>query len=135
MQKRAFLAPQRVFSEAIKKKVVKDIEDGKVTVVAVSKELAVSFQSVYNWLNKYSRHLQSSKRIVVEMESEAYKTKELEKRILELEAALGRKQLEVDFLNKMIELSKEELGIDLKKNFSTPPFTGSEQENGSTDIK
>lgn len=132
MQKRSFLACKRVFSEAIKKKVVKDIEEGKVTVLAASRELGVSFQSVYRWLNQYSRHLQSSKRIVVEMQSEAYKTKELEKRIQELEAALGRKQLEVDFLNKMIELGKEELGVDLKKNFSTPPFNGSEQKNSSS---
>lgn len=134
MQKRS-LGAVRTFSDAIKKKVVKDIEDGKVSVLAASKELGVCFQTVYHWLNKYSRHLQSSKRIVIEMESEAYKTKQLEKRILELEAALGRKQLEVDFLNKMIELGKEELGVDLKKNFSTPPFTGTEQKNNSTDTK
>lgn len=134
MQKRS-LGTVRTFSDAIKKKVVKDIEDGKVSVLAASKELGVCFQTVYHWLNKYSRHLQSSKRIVIEMESEAYKTKQLEKRILELEAALGRKQLEVDFLNKMIELGKEELGVDLKKNFSTPPFNGTEQKNNSTDTK
>jgi len=115
----------RRFSEELKKQVVKDIEKGKVSVLSASREYDVSCKSVYKWLNKYSRHLQSSKRLVIEMESEGYKTKELEKRIQELEAALGRKQLEVDFLNKMIEIGKEELGIDLKKKFSTPPFNGS----------
>jgi len=69
------------------------------------------------------------------MESEGYKTKALEKRIQELEAAIGRKQLEIDFLNKMIEKGKEELGVDLKKKFSTPPFNGSEATNSGTDIK
>ena len=105
------------------------------SVLSASREYDVDPKSVYKWLNKYSRHLQSSKRIVVEMESEGYKTKELEKRILELEAALGRKQLEVDFLNKMIEIGKEELGVDLKKKYSTPPFNGSEATKPSRDIK
>ncbi len=36
------------------------------------------------------------------MDSEQYRSKELEKRITELEAALGRKQLEIDYLNKLI---------------------------------
>lgn len=135
MKQKLNLRQVRVFSEAIKKKAVRDIETGKATVLAVSREYGTSFQSVYNWLNKYSRHLQSSRRIVIEMESEVYKTKALEKRIQELEAVLGRKQLEIDFLNKMIEKGKEELGVDLKKKFFTPPFTGSEVTSSSTDIK
>ncbi len=135
MQQKSSLGQVRFFSEAIKKKAVEDIEGGKVTVLAVSREYGTSYQTVYRWLNKYSRHLRSSKRIVVEMESEGYKTKALEKRIQELEAAIGRKQLEIDFLNKMIEKGKEELGVDLKKKFSTPPFNGSEATNSGTDIK
>ena len=125
----------RVFSEPLKKKAVRDIEAGKASVSNVCREYDVSFTSVYKWLNKYSRHLQSEKKLVLQMDSEAYKTKELARRVLELEAALGRKQLEVDFLNQMIEQGKKELGVDLKKKFSTPPFTGSEQAKGSTGTK
>ena len=66
------------------------------------------------------------------MDSEAYKSKELEKRVKELEAALGRKQLEVDFLNRLIEQGKEELGVDLKKKSFTPPSDGSKETKGST---
>lgn len=43
----------------------------------------------------------------------------MEKRIKELEAALGRKQIQLDFTNKMIELAEEEYGIDIKKNSDT----------------
>lgn len=135
MGKKTGLKQVRLFSEPVKRQVVQDVEAGKATVRNASRELGVAEQTIYRWLNKYSRHLQSSKRIVIEMESEAYKSKELEKRIQELEAALGRKQLEIDFLNKMIEIGKEELGIDLKKKFSTPPFTGSAQKNSSTGTK
>lgn len=125
----------RTFSEALKKKAVKDIETGKTSVTAVCREYDVSDTSVYRWLNRYSRHLQSSKKLVLQMDSEAYKTKELERRITELEAALGRKQLEVDFLNQMIEQGKKEIGVDLKKKFCTPPFTGSEKTKGNTATK
>jgi transposase len=128
------LRQARVFSESLKKKIVGDIEKGRASVSAVSREYSVSNASVYRWLNKYSRYLQSGKKLVLQMESESYKSKELEKRIKELEAALGRKQLEVDFLNKMIEQGKKELGVDLKKKFSTPPSTGSGATKGSTGI-
>jgi transposase-like protein len=123
---------RRIFSEAIKKKIVNDIEKRHVSVLNAAREYDVSFQAVYGWLKKYSRHLKSTKTMVIQMESESYKTKELETRIKELEAALGRKQLEVDFLNKMIELGKEELGIDLKKKFSTPPSNGSDSTRQNT---
>ncbi|HEX6845933.1 MAG TPA: transposase [Chitinophagaceae bacterium] len=129
------LRQRRVFSEALKKKAALDIESGKVSVLAVAREYEVTTVNVYRWLKKYSRHLQTSKTMVVQMDSEAYKAKELEKKIRELEAAVGRKQLEIDFLNKLIDQGKEELGVDLKKKFSTPPFSGSGSTNGNTDIK
>jgi transposase len=124
--------PRRIFSEALKKKIVKDIEAGKSGVIGVCREYEVSTTAVYKWLNKYSRHLQKEHLTVVQMASEAYKTKELEKRIQELEAALGRKQMEVDYLNKMIEIGKEEFGVDLKKKPFTPPSTGSGTIKGNT---
>jgi transposase len=135
MKQKTSLRASRVFSEALKKKVVKDIELGKASVLAASREYSVSLQAIYQWLNKYSGHLQTTKRIVVEMQSESYKSRELEKRIQELEAALGRKQLEVDFLNKMIELGSEQTGVDIKKKFSTPPSTGSGSTNKGTSTK
>lgn len=135
MEQRISLRQRRVFSDSLKKKVVKDIENGKAGISAVCREYQVSDTSVYRWLAKYSRHLQSSTKLVLQMDSEAYKTKELEKHIAELEAALGRKQLEVDFLNRLIIQGKEELGVDLKKKFSTPASSGSESTKGSMDTK
>jgi transposase-like protein len=135
MKEKFSLVPRRVFSEALKRKVVQDIEKGKANVLAVCREYDVSNQSVYHWLKKYSRHLQTPYTMVVQMDSESYKTKELHKRIQELEAALGRKQLEIDFLNKLIDVGKEELGVDLKKKFFTPPSTGSEVTKENRDTK
>ena len=129
------LKPQRVFSEGLKRSIVKDIETGRVQVTSVSREYSVTRSSIYKWLNKYSRHLQSGQTLVLQMDSEAYHSKELQQRIAELEAALGRKQLEVDFLNQLLEQGKKQLGVDLKKKFFTPPSTGSNPTKDVTPTK
>lgn len=115
---------KRVFSEQLKRKVVKDIEQGKVSIAAICREYSVSNVSVYKWLNKYSSFLQQGVKVVVELNSEAYRSKELEKRIKDIESALGRKQLEVEFLEKLIEIANQQLGIDIKKKCYTQPSTG-----------
>ena len=113
------LRPVRQFSEGVKRQTVKDIEQGKCTVLQASRELVVSIQSVYRWVYKYSGYLQKNKKLVVEDKSESYQTKLLEAKLRDAEAALGRKQMELDLLNKLIELAGAELHIDLKKNFSS----------------
>ena len=55
--------------------------------------------------------------MVVQLESEAQKTEQLLKRVAELERAVGIKQLEIDFLNTLVKVSSEELGVDLRKDF------------------
>ena len=116
----------RVFSEDIKKQVVKDIEKGKCTVTQATRELSVSYTSIYKWLYKYSVSLHKDRVLVVENKGEAYRSNELQKRITELEASLGRKQMEIDLLNKVIELAGKEQHVDLKKNFSDRLLNGTE---------
>jgi transposase-like protein len=123
--KKASLRQFRVFSEQIKRGIVTDIENGKCSVSQASKELSVSSTSIYNWIERYSRYLQHNKRLVVEDKSEAYQTEHLRKRILELEAALGRKQMELDLINKVVDLASEEYKTDLKKSFLKEASNGS----------
>lgn len=123
--KKTHLVQRRVFSQEFKKRVVKEIESGQYTVLQASREFDVSFQTVYQWLYRYSRYLQKNKVLVVEEQSEQRKRLELEQQIKDLEAALGRKQMEVDFLNKLIELAGQEYNTDLKKNISKLHLSGS----------
>lgn len=125
---------RRTFSEELKRKIVKDLLAGKASVAGVCREYSVSTTSVYRWLHKYSPHTQKGVRVVLELDSEGYRTKELEQRLRDAEAALGRKQMEVDFLEKMIEIASEEYGIDIKKKPSTGRSTGSgsSKENEGT---
>jgi transposase-like protein len=112
-------AQRRVFSDAFKKQVVKDIENGKASIAAVCREFSVSDVSVYNWLHKYSSYLQKGVKLVVERHSEMYRSKELEKELKEVQAALGKKQLQIEFLEMVIDLASKELGTDIKKNYSS----------------
>jgi len=66
----------------------------------------------------------------MEMDSEQYRSKALEKRVAELEAAVGRKQLEIDYLNKLIEIAGKDLGADLKKNIKMPASVGTGKTRG-----
>lgn len=115
-KKKESLKPVRFFSAQIKQSVVKDIEDGKCSAAQAGRELGVSSQTVYKWIYRYSRYLQKSKIMVVEDQSEAYRTKELEKRIKELEAALGRKGLELEYYKCLVEVAEERYHVDIKKN-------------------
>lgn len=127
-KKISYLRQPRVFSESIRKTTVKDIETGKCSVNQASKELGISSQSVYRWIYRYSRHLIKNRVMVVEDKSEAYRSQDLEKRIKELEAALGRKQIEVELLNQIIELANEEYQTDLKKNLSKDQLKNSDSK-------
>lgn len=129
-QRKTSLKQRRVFSEAIKKQVVHGIESGKHSVREVSRELGTHDQTIYRWIYRYSRYLAKNKVMVIEDNSEGFRTKELEKRLKEAEAALGRKQMEIDFLNKMIELANEEFKTDIKKNLANQPSVGSKHTKG-----
>lgn len=118
---------RRTFSEEFRRKKVWEIENKLTTVSQVSRNYNVSRTGIYYWLRKYSKHYQPSLKVVLQMESEEEKTKKLQSRIAELERALGRKQMELDYLNKLIELEGKRLGADLKKKAGLPPLNGSEQ--------
>lgn len=106
---------QRLFSKELKLKIVNEYEMGKHSVLSLSKLYSVSIQSIYNWIYKYSRYNEKSLKVVEIKDSQMEKNKQFENRIVELERALGQKQMQIDYLEKMIDLAKEEFDIDIKK--------------------
>lgn len=109
----------RQFSEAFKREKVKLIEEKKITVGQLCKIYQVSHTAVYNWIRKYSLLIAKEERVIVQKESEGQKTLELMKKIAELEQLLGQKQVEVEYLNKVIEFGSEATGTDIKKKFKS----------------
>jgi transposase len=109
----------RYFSEDFKKEKVKYIEEGLTTIGELCKEYKVSRVSVYRWLYKYSSTYQKGERVVVEKESEEAKRKKMIGKIAELERTLGQKQMEVEYLKKIIDFGSDCTGIDIKKKFDS----------------
>ena len=105
----------RVFSTSLKKEKVKLIDEGKITVKQVSDLYDVSQSAVYKWIRKYST-IRRDERVVVEKVSEASKTQVLYKQVRDLEQALGRKQMELDYYKEIVKLESESEGIDIEKN-------------------
>jgi transposase len=123
------LRKNRQYSEQVRRKAVDEFRSGKFTAKELSELYHCAEQTIYNWIYKYSPG-DSPKINVVEMSKSAdQKLKDLQNKIAELEQALGRKQIQLDFYEKMAELAKEEYNIDLKKNSST----GSSSGSGSTE--
>ena len=115
----------RYFSDELKRKLVGEIDRKLCTVAEVCREYQVRRSSVYKWIYKYSVMRKKKVKIVIEAESETRKMQEMRAKIRDLEQMVGQKQIEIDFLKKMIELTEEDLGIDIKKKGRTWRFNGS----------
>lgn len=118
---------QRRYSEEYKKSLVQDFESGRLSVPQLERLHGVPNSTIYDWIYKYSNFNEKGYRVVEDKKSSQSKIKELEKKIKELESAVGRKQIKIDYLETMMEVAKEELNIDIKKNFSTPHSKGSDK--------
>lgn len=107
---------RRIFSTDFKKEKVALYDAGKISVKELSDIYEVSHTAVYKWIKKFSK-LAKTERIVVEKISEEQKNKELLKRIEELERAVGKKQLELDYYKTTIDVIQEREGEDLIKKY------------------
>ena len=119
------ISSQRRFSEDFKLKIVNFYESGKHSVCELEKIYDISNPTIYNWIYKYSNYNKKSIKVVEFKDSQMNKLKEMKARIADLEQALGQKQMNIDYLEKMIDLAKQEYDIDIKKNSNTPQSGGS----------
>jgi len=116
----------RTFSEEFRKSKVKELTSGQLKVRDLCELHDLSRTTVYKWLYLYSE-VEKGIKTVVQMESEAFKTKLLQQRVAELERIVGQKQLEIDYLNVCLEEASEEVGYDVKKKHAPPRWNGSEK--------
>ncbi len=119
---------RRKFSQEFKKKIVSDFESSKFSVSQLCKLYGLSYQSVYNWIYKFSTFNDKEYQIVEHKTSSTQKLKELEEKVKNLEAMLGRKQIMIDYLETMMDVAKTELGVDIKKNYGTQPCKNSKSK-------
>lgn len=119
------LRKQRVFSEELKRKIVKEIAAKLHTVTEIQRLYQVSPTSVYRWVYQYTPGLAPGIKQVVQMESEAERTRQLVQRVAELERIVGQKQMAIDLLEKVLEFSSKAHGYDQKKSFLEARSSGS----------
>ena len=115
----------RKFTEDFKRQVVQEYESGTFSVRQLGRLYGLANQQIYNWIYKFSTFNEKGYRIVEAKDSSANKLKEMEERIKELERSIGQKQIKIDFLEKMIDIAKTDLNIDIKKNYDTSQSAGS----------
>ncbi len=106
---------RRHFDLGLKLDLVRQIERGELKVSEVSKVYGVSTTAVRKWLNKYSELYKRETRVIVEKKSLSKKNSELKTRIAALERSLGQKQLRIDYLEKVVEVASDQLGVDIEK--------------------
>lgn len=116
---------RRVYSEEFKKEIVSFYESRKYSVLQLERLYGVNNVTIYHWIYKFSTFNEKGIRVVEMKDSNIDKLKQLELKIKELEQAVGQKQIKIDYLEKMIDIAKDELNIDIKKNSNIPQSAGS----------
>lgn len=114
---------RRVFSEEFKREKVQELNAGLYSISScgsppVCKLWDVTSPAVYRWIYLYSPEHKKGTTMVVQKDSEAQRTNDLLKQVSELERCLGQKQMQIDYLEKLVELASKEYDIDFKKNFN-----------------
>jgi len=105
------------YSEAIKKQVVSEYEAGSSISELNRKYGITGGQTVQSWIKKYAKEGMRHRYIRIQQIDEINQVKALEKRIKELEQALGKTTLEKLKLESIIEELEETYGLGpVKKN-------------------
>lgn len=108
---------RRSFSAEFRRKKVEEIECKISSVSEISREYQVTRTAVYKWIKQYSSSMKKKERLIVEEESDTRKLAILQQRIAELERLLGQKQIQLEFMEKVIDIAEETYHVDIKKKF------------------
>jgi transposase len=108
---------RRSFSAEFRRKKVEEIDCRITTVSEISREYQVTRAAVYKWIKQYSTSMKKKERLIVEAESDTRKISTMQQKIAELERLLGQKQIQLEFMEKIIDIAEETYQVDIKKKF------------------
>jgi transposase len=107
--------PPKHYSEAFKRKVVAEIDAGRLTKESARRHYRIPGHStIRNWCKRYSRYPGLGLRLTIQMEKEETQ-RQLQKRIQELERMLAYAELKVEALETLIDLAEKD-GLQIRKN-------------------
>lgn len=102
----------RRYSEELKRKVVEEVESGKLSQAEATRQYKLRKGAIWDWIQVYGS-IEAKPRIIEVVMSDQ------KEKIQELQQALAEAHLKLRIYDKMIECANEEYKIDLKKNFGT----------------
>ena len=114
----------RRYSEAFKKQVVREYEEGAAANSLREKYGIKGSSTVSKWVKKYGREGSRYKLMVIQKPEEQERVKALEKRVQELEHALAQVMIEKLMLESLVEVIEEEEGVGVKKNIEQRSLSG-----------
>lgn len=110
---------RRVFSEEFKREKVQGSNTGLYSIGSFCKLWDATSPVDYRWIYLHSPEHKKGTTMVVQKDSEAQRTNDLLNQVAELERYLGQEQMQIDYLEKLVELASKECDIDFKKNQRT----------------
>ena len=118
------------YSEAFRQEVVREYEAGSSIAELRQKYGIGGERTIQRWIEKYSVSGLRHQVIRIQRADEAQRVRELEARVRELEAALGKVTLEKLLLESTLEVLEAEYGIEAKKN--APASCSGPMKKGNT---
>ena len=115
---------RRSYTDEFKKELVNGFESGEFSVSQLEKLYGISSTVIYRWIYKFSIFNEKGIRVVEMKQSSSLKLKELSQKVKDLERIVGQKQIKIDYLEKMIDIAKDEFDIDIKKKHNIPQSVG-----------
>lgn len=112
------------YSLAFKRKIVREIEAGALTISEARRRYSIGGSStIQRWLGQYGTEDHQAKKITVSMPEEVDRVKALEEEKQALESALAKAHLKILTLESTLEAASEHYGEDVKKSFVTKAST------------
>lgn len=106
----------RRYSSTFKHKIVKEIENGKLSISEARSLYDIKGeQTIQRWIKRLGKNHLLNKVVRIEMKDEPNKVKELENEKKALESALAQAHLKILTLESSIEVLEEKSGVSLKK--------------------
>jgi len=101
----------RKFSPAFKLQIVREVEAGEKRIAQICREHSLSDSIIRRWLKQYQ---ESGPKAFHRGDPKSEELEAAQKRIAELESALGRATLEVDFLRRCVKRANIPLPPDAR---------------------
>lgn len=108
------------YSSAFKRKVVSEIEDGRLTIGQAQQLYGIKGgQTIQNWLKNHGKAQLLSKVVRIETTDEVNQLKVMVQQNHRLESALAQAHLKIVGLESILEKASQVYGEDIKKKFAT----------------